>query len=104
MSSGCWRSGGYQRLAHILCEWLVRLRVVGLAQGNTCDLPMTQAELADAQGISTVHVNRVLQDLRGAGLISLKGSTLTVLDWDELKRVGDFRPAYLHLEHEQAVA
>ena len=91
----------YNRIAHLLCEWLVRLRAVGLAQGNTCDLPMTQAELADAMGISTVHVNRVLQDLRAAGL---KGSTLTVLNWDELKAVGDFHPLYLHLEQDQVAA
>ena len=55
-------------------------------------------------GLSTVHVNRTLQELRGAGLISLKGSTLKVLDWDGLKKAGDFDPTYLHLEQEQAAA
>ena len=94
----------YNRIAHLLCEWLVRLRAVGLAQGNTCELPMTQAELADAQGTSNVHINRVLKKLRRDGLITLKGSTLTVLNWDELKAVGDFHPLYLHLEQDQAAA
>jgi DNA-binding transcriptional regulator LsrR (DeoR family) len=65
-------------------------------------MPMTQAELADAMGISTVHVNRVLQELRGNGLITLKGSRLEVLDWEQLKQAGDFDPAYLHQDPEVA--
>jgi CRP-like cAMP-binding protein len=84
------------RLAHLFCEWMLRMRAVGLAEGNACDLPMTQAELADAMGVTTVHVNRVLQEIRGKGLITLQGSRLEILDWDELQRVGDFDPLYLH--------
>jgi len=98
------RRDGYSRMAHILCEMVVRLRAVGLAQDHTCDLPITQSELADATGLTTVHVNRVLQQLRGAGLITLKGGVLSVLDWDGLKKAGDFDPTYLHLEQEQAAA
>jgi CRP-like cAMP-binding protein len=94
------RREAYNRMAHVLCEWLLRLRAVGLADGDACELPMTQAELADAMGISTVHVNRVLQVLRGNGLISLKGSRLEVLDWGQLQQVGDFDPTYLHHEGE----
>ena len=74
------------------------MRSVGLAQDHTCDVPSTQAELGDALGLSTVHINRVLQELRGDGLIRLAGGTLTVLNWDGLKEVGDFDPTYLHLE------
>jgi CRP-like cAMP-binding protein len=97
------RREAYSRMAHLLCEWLVRLKAVGLIQDHTCDLPMTQAELADAMGVSTVHVNRVLQDLRADGLILLKGNRLEVLDWEQLKHVGDFDPTYLHQDpHEQA--
>jgi CRP-like cAMP-binding protein len=96
------RREGYSRLAHILCELVVRMRAVGLTQDDTCDLPITQAELADATGLSTVHVNRVLQELRGDGLIRLAGGTLTVLDWDGLKKAGDFDPTYLHLEQAAA--
>jgi CRP-like cAMP-binding protein len=88
----------YTAMAHLLCEMVVRLRAVGLAQDHHCDLPFTQAELADAVGISTVHANRVIQDLRGAGLITLAKRTLTVLDWDGLKGAGDFDPTYLHLK------
>jgi CRP-like cAMP-binding protein len=90
------RRQAYARMAHIFCEWIVRLRAVGLAQDYACELPMTQAELADAASISTVHVNRVLQELRGDGLIILKGSRLAVLDWEQLKQAGDFDPTYLH--------
>ena len=86
-------------MAHLLCELLVRLRAVGLAQDFRCDLPVTQSEFADALGISTVHTNRVVQDLRAAGLIILQGRTLTVLDWVGLKRTGDFDPTYLHLKN-----
>jgi len=88
----------YGRLAHLLCELMTRMRAVGLVQGHTCELPMTQSELGDALGLSTVHVNRTLQDLRGAGLITLKGGSLTVDDWDGLVRAAGFDPTYLHLE------
>ena len=98
------RRDGTSRMAHILCEMMVRLRAVGLAQDHTCDLPITQSELADATGLTTVHVNRVLQQLRGAGLITLKGGVLSVLDWDGLKKAGDFDPTYLHLEQKQMAA
>ena len=90
------RREAYKRLAHVLCEWVVRSQAVGLIQDYACDLPMTQGELADAMGLSTVHVNRVLQELRGDGLITLKGSRLKVLDWEQLKHAGDFDLTYLH--------
>ena len=63
---------------------------------------MTQAELGDALGLSTVHVNRTLQELRGAGLITLKQSTLTVDDWDGLVEAAGFDPTYLHLVRPEA--
>ena len=94
----------YSRIAHVFCELLVRLRVVGLAEDHSCDLPITQAEFADAIGVSNVHVNRVLQDMRAHGLIELSGDRLKVPDWETLKRVGDFDPTYLHLKREQAAA
>jgi CRP-like cAMP-binding protein len=94
----------YSRVAHLLCEWVVRLRAVELAEDHICDLPMTQTELGDALGISSVHVNRTLKELRDAGLISLQKNVLSVLDWDGLKEAGDFSPAYLHLQNEQAAA
>jgi CRP-like cAMP-binding protein len=98
------RREALNRIAHLFCEWVVRLKAIDLVREDACTFPMTQNEMGDALGISTVHVNRILQDLRGAGLISLKGSTLTVLDWAQLQRVGDFNAGYLHLEPEQAAA
>ena len=98
------RREAYGRVAHLLCEIVVRMRAVGLAEGHACDLPMTQNELADATGMSTVHVNRTLQELRGDGLITLKGASLTVLDWEALKHAGDFDPTYLHLRTQDAAA
>ena len=94
----------YNRMAHVLCELLVRLRAVGLAEGHSCDLPITQGEFADALGVTNVHVNRVIQQLRADGLIELSGDRLHILDWEKLKQVGEFDPTYLHLENEQAAA
>ena len=98
------RREAYPRMAHVLCELMVRLRAVGLVEGHSCDLPITQAELGDALGITTVHINRVLQELRADGLVELKGDRLTIPDWDRLKEAGDFDPTYLHLEAGQAAA
>jgi CRP-like cAMP-binding protein len=90
------------RMAHLMCEILVRMSAVGLAKDHSCALPMTQAELADATGISAVHANRTIQELRRANLISLEDGTLTALDWDGLTRTGDFDPTYLHLRNHGA--
>ena len=86
------------RMAHVLCEMLVRLKAVGLAEDHVCDLPITQGEFADALGITTVHVNRVIQQMRAEGLIETRGSRFIVPDWVRLKEVGDFDPIYLHLK------
>jgi len=91
------RRNADSRLAHLFCEIMMRLKAVGLAEENSCELPMTQTELGDALGISVVHVNRTLQKLRRDGLISFKNKRLTVLDWKRLSDVGDFDPTYLHL-------
>jgi len=96
----------YERMAHLLCEFFVRLQAVGLASGGGCELPMTQAELADALGLSTVHVNRTLQELRANHLITLRGKTLVIHDLPALQEAGLFSPTYLHLErggHQSAV-
>jgi CRP-like cAMP-binding protein len=98
------RREAYSRIAHILCELTVRLQAVGLTPDNTCKIPITQSEFADATGLSNVHVNRVLQELRADGLILLKGDTLQVLDWDQLKQAGDFDATYLHLQRKQEAA
>ncbi|WP_262299534.1 Crp/Fnr family transcriptional regulator [Microvirga sesbaniae] len=91
------RREAYPRMAHILCELLVRLHAVGLAEDHSCDLPITQVEFADALGITAVHVNRVFQQMRADGLIETRGTRLIVPDWERLKEVGDFDETYLHL-------
>lgn len=89
-----------ERTAHLLCEVWLRLRLAGLTKGDSCEFPLTQADLADATGLSKVHVNRTLQELRANGLIVLKGRTLSVPDFDRLMRAGLFNPNYLHMDHE----
>lgn len=86
------------RMAHLFCEMMLRSRAAGLASGNSCPLPLTQADLAEILGLSIVHINRTLQDLRGQGLVAMGQGSLTVHDWDTLVDVGDFRADYLHLE------
>jgi CRP-like cAMP-binding protein len=86
------------RIAHILCELLVRLRLVGLADENSYDLPLTQADLADVTGLTSVHVNRMLKKLRDRGLLTFRGGRVAVGDWEELQRIAEFDPIYLHLE------
>jgi CRP-like cAMP-binding protein len=94
---GLGRKQASSRMAHFLCEMVTRMKAVGLVEGTTCAWPFTQTELGDALGLSTVHVNRTLQDeLRAAGLITLTKSTLTVNDWEGLKGLGEFDPTYLH--------
>ena len=84
------------RIAHVFCELMLRMEAVGLAQDRSCHLGLTQEDLGQATGLSLVHVNRTLQDLRGQGLISFAQGRLTIHDWDRLVEVGDFRPDYLH--------
>ena len=86
----------YEHLAVLFCELFVRLRAIGLTTDHACKLPLTQAELGDAVGLSTVHVNRTLQELRSAGLIELHGGILKIIDWKRLKEVAQFDPDYLH--------
>ncbi|WP_246690615.1 Crp/Fnr family transcriptional regulator, partial [Microvirga aerophila] len=92
---GVGRRSAHGRIAHLLCELLVRLRAVDLVEDQAYNLPVTRAELGDALGLTPVHVNRVLQELRAENLIILHGGFLKVLDWDGLRRAGEFNPAYL---------
>ena len=90
----------YERLGHLLVELYLRLRTVGRAHDGRCDFPLTQNDLADATGLTSVHVNRTLQELRRDGLIELERKQLHILDLDRLKDVAMFNPNYLHLDHE----
>lgn len=92
------RRTAIERMAHLFCELLVRLRAVGLAGPGECDMPITQADLGDALGLSSVHVNRTLQELRAMRLIELRGRRLVVRDEAALQALGLFNPNYLHLQ------
>ncbi len=94
------RTSAIASVAHLLCELYLRLKAVDQVVGYSFDLPITQAELGDMLGLSTVHVNRVLQELRGSELIRWTGGKVTLLDWAKLTTLGEFNPAYLHLESE----
>jgi CRP-like cAMP-binding protein len=95
---GMGRRDAPSRIAHLLCELFTKLRAVGLTRGFTCDFPITQSVMGDGLGLSTVHVNRSVMELRGRGLIKLEKQVLTILKWDELQKEGGFDPLYLHLE------
>jgi CRP-like cAMP-binding protein len=86
----------FERLSHLLCELFHRLSHVGLVSGNQCALPITQYDLADATGLTAIHVNRTLQELRRLGLIELRRRQLIIPDLDRLQQVAEFDPAYLH--------
>lgn len=92
----------YSRIAHLICEFKLRLKIVGLAEEKTFDMPVTQAELADATGLTPVHVNRVLQALRADGLIITEKQQITVPDLSKLQEAGEFDSLYLHLEKKAA--
>jgi CRP-like cAMP-binding protein len=94
------------RISHVLCEFAVRLRVAGLVDGDHYELPMTQEQLADATGLTSVHVNRTIRALETDGLIARPHPrSIHYGDWRRMAEVGDFDSNYLHLHHlEPAVA
>ena len=96
------RRPALERIGHLFCEMYLKLHAVGLAEGYRCPMPITQTDLADALGLTPVHVNRVLQEMRARALITLRSSTLVIEAWDEFLRVCEFDPAYLHLEQRRA--
>lgn len=91
------RRDAQSRLAHLICEFATRLRAAGLLRADVWQLPMTQEQLADAAGLTSVHVNRTLQAMRHAGLIRAERRGIEILDWTQLSMIADFNPRYLHL-------
>jgi CRP-like cAMP-binding protein len=92
----------YSRIAHLICEMFMKLKAVGLSNGNSFEFPITQAEIGDATGLSTVHVNRSIQELRKNGLIILEKSRCTIPDLSRLEEAAMFDPTYLHLTGERS--
>ena len=84
------------RISHMLCEFVARMMAAGLTTGDRIRLPMTQDEIADATGLTPVHVNRTIQALRQEGVFGGNGRDLEITDWQRLQNVADFDPAYLH--------
>lgn len=95
---------GSERIAHVICEVFMRLRALKLADSVSFRLPISQAELGEATGLTSVHVNRVLQKLRGAELIASQRDLHRIIDWEGLKSAGDFDSSYLHLRRQVLAA
>jgi CRP-like cAMP-binding protein len=92
------------RIAHVLCEFAVRLEARGLASKDGFELPMTQEQLGDATSLTPVHVNRVLKGLQADGLISRQRRNIQFTDWRALQDTADFTRRYLHLPGEDEIA
>ena len=83
---------GIQRLTHLFCALFLRQRAIGLTEGDSCPMPVTQQDLADATGQTSVHLNRTIRQMRAMGLITLKSRLLTILDLDRLQKVAPSAP------------
>lgn len=88
------------RMANLFCELYMRLRVVGRTEGNGYAFPLTQRELSECLGLTVVHANRTLQELRRRGLVEFENRFVTILDRRGLEGVAEFDPCYLYLERE----
>jgi CRP-like cAMP-binding protein len=98
--TGLGRRTAASRTAHLLCELHHRLKAVGLVTETKFQLPVTQGDIADALGLSAVHVNRTLKRLRTQELISISGQSVTIVNGEGLGTVAGFDPTYLHFRKE----
>jgi len=98
------RLGADGRIAHLICELEERLAMVGLSSGGTYSLPLIQADLAEASGLTNVHVNRVLRSLREQELMLFRDGVVTILNRPRLRALGEFEPGYLYGNHPEKVA
>jgi CRP-like cAMP-binding protein len=94
------RQPSVAQLAHLLCELHVRLGLVGLVEADAYDLPLSQAELGDVLGLSLVHVNRLVQELKRSGFVAWNGKRVKIVDLERLRALAQFDPTYLHLAPE----
>lgn len=90
------RRDARSRIAHLLCEFAYRMSAQGLSPSGIYELPMTQEQLADATGLTPVHVNRVLQALQRDGLMERDRRIIRFVNWDRMREVADFNARYLH--------
>jgi CRP-like cAMP-binding protein len=90
------------RIAHLLCEFSLRLKVAGLGEATNYELPMSQEQIADCTGLTPVHVNRTLKALEAKNLITRRTSrAIKIGDWKKLAQAGDFDSMYLHLKDDE---
>ncbi len=92
------RRDALARLAHLLCEMAIRCERAGQGDRASFPLPITQADLGDATGLTSVHVNRTLKELRTRAIVTMRSGRVTVHDWDQLVLVGDFDDAFMLLD------
>jgi len=92
------RRDARERLAHIFCEFALRLEMAGMGSTTGYELPMTQEQLADASGLTAVHVNRTLKSMDADGLIRREKRFVLIPDWEKLRAVAGFSELYLHLD------
>lgn len=94
------RRSGVGHVAHLVCELYLRLQAAGEADEMKFDLPLTQAVLGDALGLSTVHVSRLITELRGEGVVNWSNGRVEILDWHRLAEIAEFDATYLRLQRE----
>lgn len=94
---GSGKRSALEQTAHLFCELYVRLQLTGRAEGQTFVFPLSQIELADCLGVSPVHANRVVQELRATQVMSWRGRQVEILDWPALQSLAEFDPTYLNL-------
>ena len=97
------RRDAAERVAHLMCELFLRLSVVGLTDGTSCALPLTQIVIADALGLTPVHVNRVLRSLREVGAMEIERGQLLINDTARLAQIAGFDDNYLHRRMKRSV-
>ncbi|WP_116089990.1 Crp/Fnr family transcriptional regulator [Sphingomonas crusticola] len=92
------RRDALSRIAHLLCEMAIRCARAGLGDGGSFALAITQSDLGDATGLTSVHVNRTLKELRSQAGVTIKSGKVTIPDWDQLVAIGDFDDGFMLLD------
>jgi CRP-like cAMP-binding protein len=92
------RRDAIARLAHVFCEMAIRSERAGLGDRNSYPLPIRQSDLGDATGVTSVHVNRTLKELRNRSIVTMRSGRVVIHDWHHLVSVGDFHPGYMLLD------
>lgn len=91
------RKDAVARVAHLLCEFATRYAAIDLSSDGRFALPITQSNLADAVGLTPVHLNRVLKRLKDDRIAAKDLDSVTVYDWERLASIGEFDAAYLQM-------